>query len=117
MKRKRYANGPARPRYLSSADADRAIMMILTLSAEVSALRERLDTHERLAAAQIPAAQIAVDGYQPSEPIEAERARARRALIERLTRVLVDPATGRSGHTESVLKPAAEAGLDTAWKQ
>jgi hypothetical protein len=90
-KRRRYANGPPRPKYLSGVDADRAVMMILALAAEVSALRERLDTHERLAAAAQRPDPDAVERYAPTEEVEAARAAARRALIDRVTRVLLEP--------------------------
>jgi hypothetical protein len=89
VKRRRYANGPPRPQYLSKADADRAAMMVLALAAEVSALRERLDTHERLAEGALPPTPAAVESYQAPEPVEALRADERRALIDRVTRVLI----------------------------
>jgi hypothetical protein len=90
-KRRRFANGPPRPKYLSAADADRAVMMILALASEVSALRERLDTHEQLAAAGQPPVPASVESYAPNETVEAARAAARRSLIERITRVLLEP--------------------------
>lgn len=91
IKRKRFANGPPRPKYLAGDDADRAVMMILALAAEVSALRERLDTHERLAAADRLPQPEAVEAYAPPEDVEAARAAARRSLIDRITRVLLEP--------------------------
>jgi hypothetical protein len=66
-------------------------MMILALAAEVSALRERLDTLERLAAAAQWPAPDAVERHAPTEEVEATRAAARRALIDRVTRVLLEP--------------------------
>jgi len=91
VKRRRFANGPPRPKYLTGVDADRAVMMILALAAEVSALRERLDTHERLAAEGQPARPDAVEAYAPTEGVETARAAARRSLIDRVTRVLLEP--------------------------
>jgi hypothetical protein len=91
VKRRRYANGPPRPQYLSSSDADRAVMMVLALAAEVSALRERLDTHERLAEAGMAATPAQIEAYQAPEAVEAARAQSRRALIDRVTRVLIEP--------------------------
>jgi hypothetical protein len=70
-------------------------MMILALATEVSALRERLDTHEQLAAAgRLPEA-AAVEAFTPDEAVEAARAAARRSLIERITRVLLEPDSPR----------------------
>ena len=94
-KRRRFANGPPRPKYLSDADADRAVMMILALATEVSALRERLDTHERLAAGARLPEPAAVEAYAPDADVEAARAASRRSLIERITRVLLEPEAPR----------------------
>jgi hypothetical protein len=91
IKRRRFANGPPRPKYLTAADADKAVMMILALAAEVSALRDRLDTHERLAEHGSPPTTRAVETYAPDGAAEADRATARRSLIDRLTRVLLEP--------------------------
>jgi hypothetical protein len=96
IKRRRYANGPARPKYLQSQDADRAVMMILALAAEVSALRERLDTHERLADAAQSASIRAVESFEPDASVEAQRAAARRSLIDRVARVLIEPVAPRA---------------------
>ncbi len=90
IKRRRFANGPPRPKYLSAADADRAVMMILALATEVSALRERVDTHEQLAAGGRLPEPSSVETYTPGEDVEATRAAARRSLIERITRVLFE---------------------------
>lgn len=70
-------------------------MTILALAAEVSALRERLDTHERLAAGDGLPVPAAVEAYVPDETVEAARAAARRSLIERITRVLLEPDSPR----------------------
>jgi hypothetical protein len=70
-------------------------MMILALASEVSALRERLDTHERLAEGGRPPAPAAVETYTPGDAVEAQRAAARRSLIERVTRVLLEPDSPR----------------------
>jgi hypothetical protein len=80
---------------LEAADADRAVMMILALATEVSALRERLDTHEQLAAAGRLPEPAAIESYTPTEEVEAARAAARRSLIERITRVLLEPDSPR----------------------
>jgi hypothetical protein len=93
-KRRRFANGPPRPQYLADVDVDKAVMMMLSLAAEVSALRERLDTHERLAEGAQPPTPATVEAYAPTEVVEAARARARRELIDRVTRVLLESGPG-----------------------
>ncbi len=70
-------------------------MMILALATEVSALRERLDTHEQLAAGGRLPEPRAVEAYAPGEDVETARAAARRSLIERITRVLLEPDSPR----------------------
>jgi hypothetical protein len=75
-------------------------MMILALAAEVSALRDRLDTHERLADSGKPASTESVESYQPPEAVEADRAASRLSLIDRVTRALIDPATPRKTHDD-----------------
>ncbi len=81
-------------------------MMILALAAEVSALRERLDTHERLADGNQPPATPSVEAYAPTDAVEAARASARRSLIDRITRVLLEteppqrPAVTPPGETQ-----------------
>jgi len=95
IKRLRQAKGPRRPQYLASPDADRAVMMLLALASEVSALRERLDTHERLAELNQPPLPAAIEAYEPAAEVEAARAAARRSLIDRIARVLLEPQTKR----------------------
>ncbi len=90
IKRRRFANGPRRPQYLDNPDADKTVMMMLSLAAEVSALRERLDTHERLAEEKQTPTSASVEAYAPTEAVEAARSSARRALIDRMTRVLLE---------------------------
>jgi hypothetical protein len=106
IKRRRQAHGPRRPRYLSSEDADRLVMMILALTAEVSALRERLDTHERLATAGSDPVPAAVEAYAAPEPVETARAAARRSLIERVTRVLLEAEPERPSGSGSADVPS-----------
>jgi hypothetical protein len=90
LKRRRFAKGPPRPQYLESRSDDRLVMMILSLSAEVAALRERLDTHEKLADAATLPSGAAVEAFVPDAQNEETRARLRQTLIERVTRPLLD---------------------------
>lgn len=92
-KRLRFANGPPRPRYLACQDADTLVLMVLALTAEVSALRDRLDTHEKLANDATLPTSAAVEAFSPEEHDEAARAAARHGLIDRVTRPLLDDRT------------------------
>ncbi len=92
MPRLRHARGPRRPRYTDSRGADRAVIMVLALGAEVAALRDRLDTHEQLAQLGIVATPEAIERYEPSPVVGQARATRRQAMVDRVTRVLLDDA-------------------------
>ncbi len=89
-RRRRFANGPPRPQYLESRSDDALVLMILALSAEVSALRDRLDTHEKLGDAEQLPSTAAVEAFEPAESVESARAERRQAMIERITRPLLE---------------------------
>ncbi len=88
--RLRKAAGPERPTYLKPVDTDTVMAVMLALIAEVSTLRERLDTHEQLAAAGIVASAEQVENFAPPESLEAEREALRTAYIDRLFRVVTE---------------------------
>jgi hypothetical protein len=73
--------------------------VLLALTSEVAAIRERLDTHERLAARATPAAPDAVEAFVPDDAVEADREVWRDAYIRRLFRVITEDveALGRGG--------------------
>lgn len=81
-----------RQQFFSDPAIDKIHTMLIALMAEVSALRDRLDAHERLAARGIVATPEAVDGYLPEPEIEAEREKAREDYVNRMFRVLREEA-------------------------
>ena len=81
--------GPGRPSYLNGADVDRLMAVVLALSSEVAALRERLDAHERVAA-DGPVTAQRVEAYRPDETAESEREVWREAYVRRIFRVLTE---------------------------
>ncbi len=93
MSRLRHARGPARPQYTDSQGADRAVMMVMALSAEVAALRDRLDTHEQLGARGTLATPAAIEAYEASIEVAREREARNHAMIDRITRVLLEDVT------------------------
>lgn len=101
--RRRIAAGPARPRYLQGADLDRVMMMLIALMSEVSAIRDRLDTHEALAEQGAAAHFDAVEAFALTESRAAQRDARRDAMMKRIFRVLLeeveedDTASPRSG--------------------
>ena len=90
LPRPRKAVGPERPTYLGSADVDRVMAVLLALVSETAAIRERLDTHERLAAMGVMPTVERVEGYASSAEAESARETWRDATIRRLFRVFTE---------------------------
>jgi hypothetical protein len=88
--RPRKARGQARPSYLQPTDIDRVFMILMSLMAEVSALRDRIDTHEALAERNEVATVAAVEGYELDDARRAARDAARDATLGRVLRVLYE---------------------------
>lgn len=86
----RVARGPKRPDYMGSRDLDRFMMMFTALIGEVSALRERLDTHELLAADGRVATAEAIEAFDVPAPDIARRAVMREAMLRRIFRVALE---------------------------
>jgi hypothetical protein len=84
--RARKAIGPDRPVYFDASDIDRVMAVVLALASEVAALRERLDTHERL----VPDLVAQVETYVPDAQALAARDAWRDAYINRLFRVFTE---------------------------
>ena len=62
--------------------------MIVALAGEVSVVKERLDTHERLAARGKVATPEEIENYAPDEDAEDEREAWRAAMLERVFRII-----------------------------
>ena len=88
--RRRVAIGPARPQYLSAVELDKLTMIVTALASEVSALRDRIDTHEALAERGVAASTAAVEAYQPEPERDAERDGRRMAMLRRVFRVVTE---------------------------
>jgi hypothetical protein len=88
--RRRVAKGPKRPQYLAHAELDKFMMMFTALMAEVSALRDRLDTHEALGDAQTPVSRESVERYALSEDEREQREAGRDAMLKRVFRILLE---------------------------
>jgi hypothetical protein len=82
--------GPERPRYLDAADIDKVMAVLLALTSEVAALRERIDSHERLASAGVVANVEQVEAFMPDPATEAQREAWRDAYLRRLFRVITE---------------------------
>lgn len=75
-----------RPEFFDSEPLDRLYSVVFALAAEVSALRERQDTYERLLDAQGTLSREDIESYEPDRAAGAERALATRAYVARIMR-------------------------------
>jgi hypothetical protein len=88
--RPRKAKGPERPTYFDHGDIDRVMAIVLALASEVGSIRERLDTHERLAAAGTAPSGERVEAYRPDDAASSERQAWQAGFIRRLFRVITE---------------------------
>jgi hypothetical protein len=88
--RARKAIGPERPVYFKPGDVDRVMAIVLALASEVASIRDRIDSHERLADAGAPPRSSNVEAYVPDAAAEAAREAWRDAYIRRLFRVITE---------------------------
>lgn len=96
--RRRWARGPARPHYLQGADVDQLLHIVVALMSEVSSLRDRLDTHELLAADGVVATSAAVEAHVLSLDQRELREQRRHAMLRRTLRVLTEEAQSAGEH-------------------
>lgn len=77
-----------RPGYFSDPAVDRLLGILMSLIGEVSVLRDRLDSVERLLEKGEPFKREDIDNFLPGAEAEAERENTRRRYIERVMRVV-----------------------------
>lgn len=75
-----------RPEYFDDPALDRLYSTVFALAAEVSALRERQDTLERLLEASGTLRREDIENYEPDREAAEERGLATRAYIARIMR-------------------------------
>lgn len=77
-----------RPVYLNDPQQDKLLGIILALAGEVSVLRERLDTLEKLLETKGILSPAEIETYQPDEKTSEQREQWRTEYISRLLRIL-----------------------------
>ena len=97
--RPRKARGQERPQYLDSPDLDRVVIMLTSLMSEVSALRDRLDTHEALGGSGQVISTEAVEAFKLDPERHALREALRDGMLTRVLRVLFEE---RDAHEPSI---------------
>ncbi len=83
-----------RAQFYPDPAVDQLMAIVVALTAEVSVAFDRIDTLERLLAARGVIDAGDLEAWQPDERAEAERARRREELIERVFLVLGQYARG-----------------------
>ena len=76
----------SQPTFFRDPSVDALYAMAVVLMEEVSVLRDRLDTHERLAEQGVAATGLAVEDYAPDESVDQARDAARERFIARMMR-------------------------------
>ena len=75
-----------RPAYFDDPAIDRLVSLAMALTAEVSVLRERLDTVERLLEAKGGLNRAEIEAYVPDSAAGEDRGEATRAYVARVMR-------------------------------
>ena len=73
-----------RPVFASDPQIDKLVAMIMALAGELSVVRERLDTIERLAARKGVLTSADIDAFEVDDDIDAEREQWRTAFLDRV---------------------------------
>lgn len=88
--RRRWAKGQSRPKYLLPEDIDKIMIMFVALMAEVSALRDRLDTHEAVADFDGAPTTAAIEAYEMTPERHLAREANRQAMLKRVFRAITE---------------------------
>lgn len=87
VKLPRIAKGE-RPYYFDDPAVDKLLAMLMGLAGEVSVMRDRLDTVERLADERGLFGQADIEAYRPDQQVLAERAARRETFLGEITRII-----------------------------
>jgi hypothetical protein len=80
--------------YLNDPQEDKMLAIIMALAGEVSVLRERLDTVERLLETKGILSTVDIENHQPDERISEQREQWRIEYIARILRILEEEIDG-----------------------
>ena len=83
IKLPRVAKGK-KPRYLDDGSIDNLMAMIMTLTQEISVLRDRIDTFEQILEDKNVILEKEFDEFIPSDDLETKRKNRRHQLLERV---------------------------------
>lgn len=77
-----------KPQYFADPAVDKLLSITMTLAAELSVMRDRLDTVERLLAKRRVLARDEIERYTPDAAAEAEREARRQRYLDRVLRAV-----------------------------
>lgn len=77
-----------RPAYFNDPQSDKLLAIVMAVAGEVSVLRDRLDTLERLVQAKGILSIEEIEAYQPDDQVAQEREHWRTDYIARVLRVV-----------------------------
>ena len=99
-----------RPTFFDDPQIDKVVGIVMALTGEVSVLRERIDTIERIAAAKGLFTRDDIEAYRPDEAVAAARDAWRAEYIERVLRVVHEELEGiETGDTAEFYEAAVRA--------
>ncbi|MEH6548843.1 MAG: hypothetical protein V7711_06225 [Pseudomonadales bacterium] len=98
--------------FFDSPETDILMSMVLALAGELSVVRERLDTHERLSQSQGGFDPDAVNRYKPDAEVVAQRSAARNKYLKRVLREALNEVS-RASDTDPLLSGEALADILT----
>jgi len=106
-KLKRKAKGE-RPYFFDDPAIDKLLAMLMGLAGEVSVLRDRLDTIERLAEQNKLFTRSEIENYQPDEAALKERAERRAVFLGEVTRIIEAELEGMQDEDDAPYSQALE---------
>ena len=86
-KLKRKAKGE-RPYFFDDPNIDRVVSMLMGLAGEVSVIRDRLDSIERLLEDKQILPRSEIENYEPTSTVTAERAAWRATFLDEVLRIV-----------------------------
>ena len=76
------------PHFFDDPNTDRLMTMVMNLAAEVAVLRERLDTHEQVAASKKLFTPTDIEEFDPSDDVREARDAWRNRFLDRMLSVV-----------------------------
>lgn len=89
-----------RPYFFEDPAVDKLLAMLMALSGEVSVMRDRLDTVERLAEERGLFTRQDIENYEPTDKVLSERAVRREEFLNEITRIIQAEMEGQQLKTE-----------------